>query len=259
LGLFNLFGKKKKEKSLSIPEIHVGFILLESAIIEWNTFIKGMEKEWSIFIEEKPTDSGQLVFELDGMMVACGFVEAPVPNNEAVINAKNNFLWKEAVEVTKLHKAHVILTVMHGDSAVNQSLLFTKVASSLLKLNNAIGLYQTPTVFPSEFYISAAEDIKEGNLPILDWIYFGVYPDEDSFSGYTAGLNYFGKDEIEVIKTKVNPSDLYGFLIDITVYILKMNVTLKHGETIGFSEEQKLKITRSKGISVDRESIKIEF
>ncbi|MBC8060084.1 MAG: DUF4261 domain-containing protein [Clostridiaceae bacterium] len=36
----------------------------------------------------------------------------------------------------------------------------------------------------------------------------------------------------------------YCFLIDIVGYILKMNVTLKHGETIGFSAEQKLKITR---------------
>lgn len=259
MGLFNLFKKKKSENRSSSADTILGFILFNSKQIDWDAFNTNLEKDWDIKISEKPTASGQLVFEVNGMMVACGFVETTVPSNEAENNAKNNFLWKEAVQVTGTHKAHAILSIMNGTNAIERSLLFTKVACSLLKLNNAIGIYQNPTVMPSKFYIDVATDIKEGHLPILDWIYFGVYPDGDRFSGYTVGLNKFGKDEIEVIKTKESPNDLYGFLVDIAVYIIKMDVTLKHGETIGFTEEQKLIITRSKGVAVEKESLKIEF
>ena len=258
MGILNIFNKKK-EKNSNVTDIRLGFVLLDSKDIDWNMFIKNLANDWSICISEKPTENGQLVFEVDGMMVACGFVETVIPNDEAVNNAKNNFLWKEAVQVTKLHKAHIMLTIMHGDSAINKSLIFTKIASSLLKLNNAIALYQWPTVYQPDFYIKTAEDINEGALPILDWVYFGVYPDGDKFSGYTVGLDYFGKDEIEVIKSKESPDELYVFLIDIADYIITTNVTLKHGETIGFTEEQKLKIIRSKGIAVEKESIKIGF
>jgi len=261
MGLFNLFNKKREEKKVAKNkvEMRIGFILLDSKTIEWNAFIENINRDWEISISEKPTDEGQLVFEVDDMKVACGLIEVPVPNNEAVNNAKNNFLWKEAVEVAESHKAHTILSVMGGDSHINQSILFTKLASSMLKLNNVIALYQFPTVISPEFYTKVAEDIKEGNPPILDWVYFGVYPDGNQFSGYTIGLNYFGKDEIEVIRTKKNPSELYEFLVDIAGYVIKMNATLNHGETIGFSEEHKLKITRSKGVALENESIKIEF
>jgi len=53
----------------------------------------------------------------------------------------------------------------------------------------------------------------------------------------------------------VYPDEIYGFLIDIAYYVITTNVTLKHGETIGFTEEQKLKIIRSKGIAVEKGSI----
>ncbi len=41
--------------------------------------------------------------------------------------------------------------------------------------------------------------------------------------------------------------DLRGFVLDIASYVLEQDVTLRDGETIGFSEGQKLPITRSAG------------
>lgn len=253
-----LFGKKKKKEIKNIgPE--VGFVLLDDICIDWSRFAKHLESDWAIKITSVPTEEGQLVFEVEGMMVGLGFVEVPVPHQEAEQSAKNNFFWKEAVQVAEHHKAHVIVSVMHGPDAVSQSLLFTKVVASLMKLPEASALYKEPTVLSAEFYMAVAEDIKSGYLPLLNWVYFGMYKDVVGYSGYTYGLTVYGKDEIEVIRTEKDPSDLYDFLVDIAGYVIKQNVVLHDGETIGFSENDKMTITKSKGISVEGESIKIAF
>ena len=52
-------------------------------------------------------------------------------------------------------------------------------------------------------------------------------------------------------------SDLQGFMFEIACYVIGSGVTLRDGETIGFSEEQKLPIARTEGISVEGMSLKI--
>jgi hypothetical protein len=42
-------------------------------------------------------------------------------------------------------------------------------------------------------------------------------------------------------------------------YVLEYDVTLKNGETIGFSEDEKLPITLSNGIALDGETLKIQY
>lgn len=251
MGLFN---KKKSEKI--DPEI--GFVLFDEVYIDWEGFKKHLEEEWQIATEVSPTESGQLVFEIEGMMVGVGFVEVPVPHKEAERGAKLNYFWKEAIAVAEQHKAHAIVSVMRATDPIAQSILFTKVVSALLKTSHAMALYKDPTVWSSEFYITVAEDMKTGHLPLLNWIYFGIYRDGNAYSGYTYGLTAYGKEEIEVIHTSKAPSDLYDFLVDIAGYVVRENVILKDGETIGFSEDEKMTIKRSEGVAVKGESLKID-
>lgn len=48
-------------------------------------------------------------------------------------------------------------------------------------------------------------------------------------------------------------------MFNLVHYVLASNVTLKSGETIGLSEEQKLKITESKGHYLEGTTLKIEY
>ena len=47
--------------------------------------------------------------------------------------------------------------------------------------------------------------------------------------------------------------------VNILNYVLAYDVTLKHGETIGFSEDQKIKIIESEAVYVDGNSLKLEI
>ena len=75
---------------------------------------------------------------------------------------------------------------------------------------------------------------------------------------YTYGLRKFGKEEIEVY-ADADLNEGRDFLFDIVAYVLECDVVLNDGETIGFSEEQKLQITVSPGIALPGDTIKIEY
>jgi hypothetical protein len=94
-------------------------------------------------------------------------------------------------------------------------------------------------------------------MPIF--VYVGMYLDKEGFCAFTSGMRYFGKEEIEVIDSKAQPEQVLSFMYSISEYILVDDIELKDGETIGFTEEQKLPITISKGVSVDGDTVKIGF
>lgn len=239
------------------PEMRLGFVLLEKGKMNWLAFFSQMQSDWGIVVEEKPNAEDVLVFNYEDMMVAVSFIPAPV--KEAVDVAKNNVFWTNGAEEVKKHGTHAIVAVMHSSDSLAQSTMYSMVAASLLKLPGAVGIYQVPTVLPADYFTMVADSIKEDVLPVPTWVYFGIYPDGEDFSGYTYGLGYFGKDEIEVIRTKAEPMDLYDFLMDVAYYVINEDVVLHDGETLGFSDEQKLQLTRSDGVAVEGMSIKIGF
>ena len=71
-------------------------------------------------------------------------------------------------------------------------------------------------------------------------------------------MKEFGKSEIEIIDSAMDSDELYYFLLSILQYILEGDVILNDGETIGFSEEEKIKITESKAVYLDGNSLKLE-
>lgn len=234
-----------------------GFILLRDKNCCFSKIIENLKKDWKIEATNK-VEENSLIFYLDETMIAFSFIPVPVPNGEAEENASHNYLWSNGVEETAKHQAQIILAVFGKDS-LEVSRLFIKAAASALKLDNAIGIYKYPTVIPSDDYIEVAQYMKENELPLADMIYIGLYNSENGVCGYTMGLDFFDKKEIEVLNTSLDPFDLYNFIYDIAHYVISNNIELKDGETIGFSAEQKLPITVSKGVSLEGETVKIAY
>lgn len=237
-----------------------GFVLYKDANMDWLRFRKYLEDDWGIFTDETDVKDNVMVFTYKDMRVACSLMPNPVPDGEAETYAKHNVMWKDAADEVKKHNAHVMLAVMNKFDAMEQAQLFAKVACSLLKLDNAIGIYKHPTVYQKQFYVDFAEGMKNGDLPVPILIFLGVYlTGESKLCAFTQGMRFFGKEEIEVVDSLKQPQELIGFMYSIAEYVLSEDVELKDGETIGFTEEQKLPISVGKGVSVEGNSIKIGF
>ena len=53
-------------------------------------------------------------------------------------------------------------------------------------------------VFEPRFYEGLADMLKEDELPIFNWVWFGLYRSAGGLNGYTYGMDVFGKEELEV-------------------------------------------------------------
>lgn len=246
-----------------------GFVLLNTTECDLEQVKANLLNDWNISSsretdeEQDPAEEkeGVLVFHVDDFMVALSFVDAPIPNGEAEHFAQGNYMWPDAVEVTKTHVAQIIVAVFNrSGSPLESGKLYTKLAASCLKLPNAIGIYTSGTVFQPELFIEMADLMKADDaFPLFNLVYFGLVRSETGMNAYTYGLKSFGKDEIEILDSQLTAEELRDFLIDISSYVLEYNVTLMDGETIGFTADQKLPITRSEGVYVDGESLKIQY
>ncbi|WP_411347964.1 DUF4261 domain-containing protein [Paenibacillus sp. WLX2291] len=238
----------------------LGFALLNDDTFDATQLVEIMREQWGITIADLQPDDN-MVFELGGMNVAIAHMPGPVPNREVEENCKFNVLWPEAEQVVATHQSHVIITVMGITDVLLGHALFTQLTSSILQLSNAIAYYAPPMVMSAESYVESAEILKEQELPVQLWVFLGLYKTEDgSGSGaYTVGLKNFGKDELEIIDSKQSIEDVFEFTLNIISYVVGSNVVLHDGETLGYSEDQKLSLTKSPAVAMEGESIKIGF
>ncbi|MBD5111719.1 MAG: DUF4261 domain-containing protein [Ruminococcaceae bacterium] len=269
-----LFGKKKKEEHHEPEEQdHVGsfngFVLLNAEEWDKEKFIADFKENWGIELSEtnengeKLEGAGELLFAQTGAYtVVVGYIGTPIPDGEAEHWAGANFMWKEAVEVVSTHKAQLIVSIFGGDdNLLEKGTLFVKAVCTALKQDHAIAFYDDGIVFSPQQYLDFSEMMEDGSYPILNWIWYGIFADEKRAGIYTYGMRRFGKEEMEVIvdRENVDLNAIRGFLLNITSYVLYEDVTLKDGETIGFSAEQKLKITLGPGLGVHGNTLKIEY
>lgn len=242
----------------------VGFVLLSDISWDKMQLIHDLKADWDVDANEDDSSqshSGTLVFSVNDMMAAVSLMPSPVPDHEAEINAANNYMWPGAVDAAKTHKAHLMVAVLGSETPFTvKGRLFTMLTACCCRQPNATGVYASGTVFEPCFYRDFAEMIKDDGLPIYNWIWFGVCQNENGFNCYTYGMYLFGKDEMEILNVKnAQPGDVRSFLADMVYYVLENDVTLNAGETIGFSEDQKLPVTRSEGVFLSGMTLKIGY
>ena len=242
----------------------VGFVLLERADFDAEKYVKDLKKDWGIDYDFEIThDNNTIIADNNGMILTASLMPAPIPDNEAVEQAKTNYRWKEAIEAAEKHKAHLLVSVINrGDmDNIEGAKHYVKLLANATKQEGCLGINILGTVIHPQMYYDFAKLYDENDdFPIENIVYIGLYGDENNtVSGYTYGIEQFGKKELEIIKSSEEAEEVYNFLASISDYIITSDVVLNDGETIGFSEEQKIQISVSEGIALDGETIKLGF
>ena len=238
-----------------------GSVLLSEDKWDKDKLISDLQADWGIELPKEDTEDEDTIVNFDKCRIVISKFPAPVPNEEAEINAENNWMWEEAVEITKTHKAHIVVAIL-GDEEdlISRGLLYTKIMATCCKQEKAIGVFTSGVVFEPSYYMNAAEMIRDGELPIFTWVWFGLYRTENGLSTYTYGMKAFGKYELEILDADEEVGKLLSFISAIASYILQDDVEFKDGETIGLSEEDIHQITLSKGVALpEQDTLKISY
>lgn len=262
MGLFSFIKKDKKAETNASATI-LGMVLLE----EPNSFnLKGTVQElrtkWKLEVNDEDADDKAAVLVIEDYKIAIATISAAIPEGEVENTAAYNYFWENGVEESSKHKGHIVLSIMNaGKNAVQENLLYSKIASAVMNNSKALGIYigGRTLVLQKDFYQDNVDMMTEEDLPLYNWIYFGLRKENGKQSVYTYGLADFGKQEMEIVASKKSLEELNEMMFNLTHYVLAYNVTLKDGETIGISAEQKLKISESKGKFLSGKTLKIEY
>ncbi|WP_425518608.1 immunity protein Imm33 domain-containing protein [Pilosibacter fragilis] len=155
-----------------------GSVLLSKAEWDKEQLIRDLREEWGI-VDDEPAEGDEddensddaVVMRVGGMMLIVTLFHGHIPDNEAEINAENNYMWPEAVEVAKAHKAHIMVAVLgEEEKLLERGKLFTKAMAVCCKQKYATGVYTSGVVFEPRFYEGLADMLKEDELPIFNWV-----------------------------------------------------------------------------------------
>jgi len=262
MGIFSFLKKEKKTES-STNLVILGMVLLEDPnSFDLKKTVNELRTKWKLKVNDKDADDKAAVLVIGGYNVAIANIPATIPEREVEKTAEYNYFWENGVEESSKHKGHIVLSIMNaGKNAVQENLLYSKIAYAVMNNSKALGIYigGRTLVLKKDFYKANVEMMSEENLPLYNWIYFGLRKENGKQSVYTYGLADFGKKEMEIVESENSIEELNEMMFNLAHYVVAFDMVLKNGETIGITAEQKLKITESKGKFLDGKTLKIEY
>jgi hypothetical protein len=224
--------------------------------------VKSLRNNWGLTLEEPEPNKDTHVFMIGDQMVAIALIPAAIPGDEVKIAGQYNYFWPNAEVEACAHQGHLLVTIMNsGSDPVKSNILFAQIIAAVLENSDSIGVYigSRSLVIKKDFYLENIKMMNDSNLPIYLWIYFGLREEKGKRSMYTYGLKEFKKEEIEILDTDMDFNAINELLVGVVQYVLRYDKELKHGETIGFTEDQKLNLIYSKARFLEGNSLKISI
>jgi hypothetical protein len=261
MGLFNIFKKKAQPTESEERTILLAMpMFVNGKRYQLDAIVDNLKNEWGLAISDITGNDDSAIITIDGDMVAIAYLAAPIPMSDIEGTAQYAYNWPSVLADLKDFTGHAIVSIMGSEkTTLEQYKLLSKVLSSMLNTSPSVGIYQgsQSLLIPNDQYKESAEALKADSLPVDLWIYLGLRKSENGNSIYTYGLTAFAKHEMEIINSTLELDDLYNFIINICAYIIGSNVTLNSGETLGYTANQKINITLSKGQFVEGQSLKL--
>lgn len=189
-------------------------------------------------------DKNTVTFSIDGEMGFISFMPAPYPWSDLEGPCATSWMWRDASEVLKKHKRHIIITWMIKSlDEIQISTIVSQLTASVLEEVNGHGVYwgNAALLNKKDVFCDMVYEIDKIGLPLYLWIDFRVERNRDnSINLITYGLSNFGVMEIEVVNTKKNFGDVLDFVYNISNYLIENGNVIKDGDTIGEDANQRI-------------------
>jgi len=259
--MFNFF-KKSKKISESQQDVHLSMVMLnDPSTFDFIELFRRLETEWRVYMRDRHYTDDSCAFTADGMTVTIMKVDAPIPQHDVHEAAQVAYWWPDAAEQSEHHKGHLIVGILPSSKKqINRYSLLSKIIESVLVTSDAIGAYAggQSLLIQKDIYVESMRRFKvEGVLPANLWFYVGLRQADTGNSGYTYGLNYFQKLEMEIIDSRLDLAEIYGILLNTCSYIVLNDITLKNGQTLGFTVDEEITLSISKAMFNDGITVKL--
>ena len=160
--------------------VFTGFVLLSRAEWDKEQFIRDMKEKWDIAVDEydasEEKDDDALVFEVGDMIAAVSLNYYPIPGGEAEgQRGKQLYVAGCGQRLPREHCAHLMVAVLGKEEKVlEKGKLVHQGGVRLLPPGNTPPASTSGVVFEPRFYEGFADIMQEDELPIFNWIWFGL-------------------------------------------------------------------------------------
>lgn len=256
--MFGLFKKKtpaRSEDKLGSGEPLIAALLLEEKTFPFDAFMKKLAKtkvggKTASSVERK---DDIVSFNLGDEFVALALMPAPYPEIEGPL--ETTWMWPPTPprEDVKQHESHLLVTMMGGEGdPVRRRLTLTAVTALAARQPGVMAVYWpegTLVTFPPLF-IDMGEGMNSPEAPPLYlWVDLRALRNEDGTTAlFTTGLKALGHMEMEIPRIKMGIGELREWMLNIMYYLLEKGPVLKHGQTIGMTAEQKIRIQHAASV-----------
>jgi len=187
-----------------------------------------------------------LTFTVGSAVGAVALMPAPIPWEDLEGPCATAWYWPEATETIREHSNHLIVSLLSPEyDPITVAQLLTSITGAAAEASNATGIYwgEGTLVHSPKTFADQAKEMTREYLPLYLWVDFRVQSaGRNTIDLFTTGLQYFGHMEIEVHKSKLQPMDLIGRVFNVAHYLLDNGPVLKHGDTIGGDEKEKIRV-----------------
>ncbi len=236
-------------------------VLLDQPHCDWDQLRRDLAADWAIPEESWVSDPDLLVWDSPEGRVSVSLQAGPVEDEELEYYAQLNYLWREATERIQQHQAALLVSVRaFEEDLLAGGVLLVKVAASCCRQSGVLGVCANSTVYQPELYLEEAKLARQGELPLGDLVWFGIYLREEGVCGYTCGMLAYGYEEMEILDSEAAPEEVRDFLFSLAAYVLEGGGALHEGETVGFENDaHRCLVSKSAGVALEGETLKIAF
>ncbi len=173
-------------------------------------------------------------------------IAAPVPDNEAEHHADGNYLWPNGRAEAAAHRSHIVVALTNSSlGAIDAALQVTRATRILVEQTNALGVYwgSGSVTNRADVFAALSDNMGVDLLPLNLWVRFQHYQETaDAIGLYTLGMSQFGANEIEMTPSSWTPQRSADFAYDIAHYLLTSGATIRDGDTIGASDDERIRV-----------------
>ena len=203
-----------------------------------------------------------LAFDIGRARLALSLVDVRGPDTalESACNAA--WLWGDgACEAVDAHRAY-FRVVQSGTAGPKLAAAGrqTQVVNALVRATDALAVFWgTNFVAPDTFTELATDD--DVTIPALLWIAYGLtQEDNGDYRIATRGMTDFGLLEIEARTQARSAETLFGFVYDLSVYLLEMGPVIADGDTVGQKRGERIEIRYAPSFRNEDETVyRVEF
>lgn len=237
-------------------------LLREAKVPDFRALLPVLRKDWNLQIDSFSLTDKKLTAYSGGLSIVLQYVSYPVAAAEIAAVLEGAWLWGTAREEVPRHQAQLTIAVLgKGQTPLNTYQTYTRVAAAVLENTRAYGIYlpRHYLLLPRGFFLEAARQMEQDELPLYCWIYFGMFQLDGLSCAYTYGLDDFGMLDLEIVRTPRSLAEAHAILYDAVRDALKTGKPWQEGAILESLDGERFRLRRVRSPYIEnREMLQLQ-